>query len=251
MPQITVMPAVRSKAEQIWDGKQLEKRKIASPQKSSVWDSDLLCKNMKQRGSRLNNMKPLKHYTDAPLYEAFLPFLMCMKLFGLYHNKEYVIRKVENVPYSDGYDNENGMDENANAKPPLAKRITISSVYSVLVTLMLWVNVGRYVTAFSQEDGGFTAMLFQKVIMLMYFFLTAVNALVCFRACHKYTNIPEFFYEWARLHQDYPGECDPHFQRRFANQMKAVLTYYGWSLVGKTKVLKFQPRTDRSLVGKL
>ena len=50
-----------------------------------VWNN----KRMEQRGSKLFNMKPLRHYTDAALYEAFLPFFIGMKLFGLFHNKEY------------------------------------------------------------------------------------------------------------------------------------------------------------------
>ena len=50
--------------------------------------STLLYLNMKQQGSRITDMKPLRHYTDAPLYEAFWPFLMGMKLLGLFHNKQ-------------------------------------------------------------------------------------------------------------------------------------------------------------------
>ena len=154
---------------------------------------------MKQRGSKVMDMKPLKHYTDAPLCEAFWPFLMAMKYFGLFHNKEYI---KENRSYctKDDYSDRNDI-------PPLSKRVTPSSIYCLMVTLILWANVGRCFTLFERGED-FGPLLFQKAIMMAFFFLVAVNATSCYIACYKYSNIPEFFYEWAKLHQEYPGKCD-------------------------------------------
>ena len=155
--------------------------------------SSLFYMHIKQRGSKPLDIKPLRHYTDAPLYEAFWPFLMGMKLLGLFHNKEYA----DTWKY--------GCEYQKAQCPTLRKRITPSSVYSFTVTFILWANVARYLTIFDSKDG-FGSVLFQKIILFSFFSLTAISATACFLACHKYSNIPEFFYEWARLHQEYPGK---------------------------------------------
>ena len=154
--------------------------------------SNFFFMNMKQRGSKIMDMKPIRHYTDAPLYEAFWPFLMGMKVVGLFHNKEYA----DTLKYGCRYDKKEC--------PPLSKRITPSSVYSFVIMLVLWVNAIRFLGVFESGEG-FGPALFQKIITLCFFMLIAVSNTCCFLACHKYSNIPEFFYEWARLHQEYPG----------------------------------------------
>ena len=156
--------------------------------------SNLFYLNMTQRGSRITDMKPLRCYTDAPLYEVFWPFLMGMKLLGLFHNKEYA----DTLKY--------GCQFSKEECPRLRKRVTPSSIYSFVVMLLLWINAARYLTAFENGEG-FGPILFQKIITLSFFTLTAITATACFLACHKYSNISEFFYEWARLHQEYPGRC--------------------------------------------
>ena len=155
--------------------------------------SNLFYMNMKQQGSRITDMKPLRHYTDAPLYEAFWPFLMGMKLVGLFHNKQYA----DTLKYGCQFEKEEC--------PSLEKRITPSSIYSFVVMLLLWINAARYLSAFEAGEG-FGPILFQKLITLSFFTLIAITATACYLASHKYSNIPEFFYEWARLHQDYPGK---------------------------------------------
>ena len=84
------------------------------------------------------------------------------------------------------------------------KRITPSSIYSFVVTVVLWANALRYFTSFEAGED-FGPLFFQKIITLCFFSLNAITSTACFLACHKYSNIPEFFYEWARLHQKYPG----------------------------------------------
>ena len=201
------MPAIRSKVGDSWGTKTLD-------DDSNVNSSDIehdyqrqtynpYYMRFKKRGNDVVNMKPLQHYTDAPLYEAFWPFIMAMKIFGLYHNKEYDKSRQNSTICKSVFQNEH-CDKTNDDIPPLSKRITPSSIYCFLVTLLLWANVGRYCTIFKEgEEIG--PMLFQKLIMLGFFILVSCNGVTCFLACHKYSNIPEFFFEWARLHQEYPG----------------------------------------------
>ncbi len=131
----------------------------------------------------------LKCYTDAPLYQALCPFFIAMKFVGLFHNKCY-------KEHWEG-----------KGTPPLSKRITPSSVYCFVGVLVAWSHIGRTLYLFKDNEDGFGPYMFQKFIFLCYTMYCSVNATCCFLACHKYTNIPEFFYEWARLHKEYPGEC--------------------------------------------
>ena len=211
MPQIRVMPVLRSRVANSWETKDPDDDNYISDDGGATNDlygrqtSNPFYINMKQKGNMVMDMKPLKHYTDAPLYQAFWPFLMTMKIFGLFYNKEYIksnhhqslmARVFAKKEYSSAETNTN--------IPPLSKRITPSSIYSFLVLLVLFANLGRFCTIFEQgEEVG--PILFQKFIMLGFFTLVSINGVTCFLACHKYSNIPEFFYEWARLHQEYPG----------------------------------------------
>ena len=135
----------------------------------------------------------MKQYTDAPLYKVLRPIFIGMKLLGLFHHKQYIVR------------DEHRCEDIKNQHPPICKRITPSSIYAFLVMFILWANVVRYLTVFDSDEG-FDPVLFQKVVGLSFFCHAATNATSCFRACHKFKNIPEFFYEWTRLHQEYPGE---------------------------------------------
>ena len=207
MPQITVMPAIRSKVGDSWRIKTLDDDNIISVSDRQHGHqrqtSNPYYINFKRRTRNVVNMKPLQHYTDAPLYRAFWPFIMAMKIFGLFHNKEY-IKNRQHITICKSVAKNEYSDKTNDDIPPLSKRITPSSIYCFLVTLLLWVNVGRYCTIFKDgEEIG--AVLFQKLIMLGFFILVSCNGVTCFLACHKYSNIPEFFYEWARLHQEYPG----------------------------------------------
>ena len=135
----------------------------------------------------------MKQYTDAPLYKVLRPIFTGMKLLGLFHHKQYIAT------------DEHRSEEIKNQLPLISKRITPSSIYAFLVMLILWANVARYLTVFNSDEG-FDSALFQKVIGLSFFCHAAANATSCFLACHKFKNIPEFFYEWTRLHREYPGE---------------------------------------------
>lgn len=125
-----------------------------------------------------------KHYTDSPLFKAFRPLFQCMKTIGLFHHKEY--------------------QQSEEIFVPLKKRVTPSCVYSFVMVTLLWMNFIRFFTLFNGEDT-FGAILFQKVTILLYAGLSAVTATSCFLACHRYHNLPEFFDEWTRLRETYPG----------------------------------------------
>ena len=201
------MPAIRSKVRDSWGIKTLdddENINISDRQHGHERRTSYpYYINYKRRTPNVVNMRPLEHYTDAPLYEAFWPFMMAMKIFGLFHNKEYIQNR-QSVTICKSFAKNEYSDKNNDDIPSLSKRITPSSIYCFLVTLLLWANVGRYCTIFKEgEEIG--PVLFQKLIMLGFFILVACNGVTCFLACHKYSNIPEFFYEWARLHQEYPG----------------------------------------------
>ena len=188
------MPAICSKVENTWETRKPEnKRRQYGRQTSNPFYM-----NMKQVGSEVMDMRPLRHYTDAPLYKAFWPFILALKCFGLFYNKEYI--KENEFTCSN-----NSYDVNKPDIPPLSKRVTPSSIYCFAVTLILWGNVARCCTIFEQGED-FGPLLFQKLIMLAFITLVAVNGTSCFIACYKYSNIPEFFYEWARLHHEYPGK---------------------------------------------
>ena len=137
--------------------------------------------------------KAMAQYTDAPLYQVLSPIFIGMKLLGLYHHKQYIVTDEHR---SGGINNQH---------LPVYKRITPSRIYAFLVMLILWANVARLFTVFNSEES-FNYVLFPKIIGLSFFCHAAMNATSFYRACHKFKNIPEFFYEWTRLHQEYPGE---------------------------------------------
>ncbi len=142
-----------------------------------------------------DTMKPLKHYTDSPIFKAFGPFFIGMKLLGLYHRKEY---------------NKQMYGKDQEEIPPLRKRVTPSSIYSMTIVTLLWLNFFRLLTVLHGQNS-FGPALFQKLIMIFFLGLTSICATSCFIACHKYTNLPEFFHEWTKLRQEYPGRFFPPF----------------------------------------
>ncbi len=134
--------------------------------------------------------QPMKNFTDVPLFRELKPLFFCLKFFGLLHTKEY-----KNYSYG----------EETTKIPPLRKRITASTVYSFVVVCFNWLNVARLFSGYAVGEGG-SDQAFLKVVVHTYNTLVAVAATCCFMACHKYTNMPEFFYQWAELHRVYPGK---------------------------------------------
>ena len=137
--------------------------------------------------------KTMEQYTEAPLYKVLRPIFTGMKLLGLYHHKQYIVT------------DEHRFEGIKNHHPPVYKSITPSRIYTFLVMFILWANVARMFTVFNSDEG-FNYVLFQKILGLSFFCHAAMNATSFYRACHKFKNIPEVFYEWTRLHQEYPGE---------------------------------------------
>ena len=190
MPPTSVQPVVTD----VWI-ESGEKKKKAPPEQMMY-----LCGGMKHKQSDLLNMKPLVRYTDAPLYEAFYPFFMGMKVLGLFHSKEYITkpRKCKWFQKSE-YE-----DEHEEIIPPLSKRITPSSIYSFTLMVFMWANLCR-VTYIFKDNNDLMAIIMMKATMMCWMLLITVNTTACFLATHKYGNIPEFFYEWGRMHQEFPG----------------------------------------------
>ncbi len=103
-----------------------------------------LCGGMKHKQSSLLNMKPLLRYTDAPLFEAYYPFFMGMKLLGLFHSKEYITKP----PKCKWIQKSGAEDDCEEIVPPLSKRITPSSIYSFTMMVVMWVNMLRMIFIF-------------------------------------------------------------------------------------------------------
>ena len=80
--------SVKQTAVEVWE----ERKDEENMTEATSGQVNYLCKGMKNKQSNLLNIKPLIKYTDAPLFEAYYPFFMGMKLVGLFHSKEYVVK---------------------------------------------------------------------------------------------------------------------------------------------------------------
>ena len=192
-----------------------EKKKKPPPEQMMY-----LCGGMKHKQSNLLNMKPLVRYTDSPLYEAYYPFFMGMKLLGLFHSKEYITKPRK----CKWFQKSEFEDEHAENIPSLNKRITASSIYSLIMMLLMWANLFRMMYIF-KDGNDMIPIVMTKAASVCWILLITMNTTACFLATHKYGNIPEFFYEWGRMHLEFPGmdifrpqkDCfDPHSIPTFA-----------------------------------
>lgn len=153
------------------------------------------------------NQNQYKKYTDTPLFKACYPFFMGMKFFGLFHSKEYLKKGDKQLCSRHSY----GMPD---ATPPLRRRITPSSIYSVIVLVLMWLNLFAQFLAFCSSMSEPPFMIMAQSTMVGYALLIAINAVACFCATHKYTNIPQFFLRWGQMHLDYPGKPQQTFSQK-------------------------------------
>ena len=187
-------------------------------QAESAWEDDenkgrpyYNMEDIKYMKNPVFEIKSLKSYKDVPLFKAFYPFFISMKLFGLFHDKEYVVdRKIRRKCFLERIKHGFNTTEEVEGHVPLKKRITPSSVYCFMVKIILWLNVFRHMSSIDLSRG-FDGVLLSSVIALIFFILVACGATTCFLACHKYTNIPQFFYEWGKMHLEYPGKWSRFF----------------------------------------
>ena len=182
--------------------------------RESAWEEDEIkskpyynMEDIKEIKNPVFEIKSLKSYKDVPLFKAFYPFFISMKIFGLFHDKEYVIdRKLRRKCLVQIFKLGFNTTEEAEGNVPLRKRITPSSVYCFLVKTILWLNVFRHMSSID-FNRGFDGIFLSSIIVFIFFILIACGATTCFLACHKYTNIPQFFYEWGKMHLEYPGKA--------------------------------------------
>ncbi len=208
--------SVKHTTVELWEGNNEENK----PHGKTTEAMKYLYKGMNNKQCNLMDMKPLYKYTDAPLFEAYYPFFLGMKLCGLFHSKEYIMNLQQRKwLQKSGYGG-----DCIRGVPPLRKRITPSSVYCFVIMLMLWANVLRMIYAFTDDNDAIPSVM-MKITMMSYVGLAAFNSTACFLATHKYSNIPEFFYEWGRMHKLFPGKA--------LNYYTLSMDIIDFSIVGK------------------
>ncbi len=156
-------------------------------------------KSTMQKRGMYQNQNPYKKYTDIPLFKACYPFFMGMKVFGLFHSKEYIRKGHKQQDPKDAYSFKDSV-------LPLRKRITPSSIYSFVVLIIMWLHLFCHFLAFCCLLNEAPAIIMAQFTTVGYSLLIAINGVACFRATHKYTNIPQFFLKWGQMHQDYAGK---------------------------------------------
>ncbi len=110
-------------------------------------------------------------FTQTPVYKAILPMLWSLQIWG------------------QGFFMDQGR---------CSPRSVIGRVYSSLVLVILWLNVGRMALIFAEgEVSGF--LLFGKIIVFAWMFLCALNGLVMYRLSHTRLSIDKFFFRLQHL----------------------------------------------------
>ena len=124
-------------------------------------------------------------YTSTNLYKSLQPFFINLKIFGLHHKKKFQLETTDACT--------------ENTKKWSWKDVTMSQCYAYLITLLIILNHLRYYSAFG-EGSGFSLEFLSKIIFWAWTLLCVNNMIVCLRASHCYSCLPEFFLEWQKLH---------------------------------------------------
>ena len=124
-------------------------------------------------------------YTSTDLYKSLQPFFISLKIFGLHHRKKFHLEITD--------------AGTKNTKKWSWTDVTLSQCYAYLITLLIILNHLRYYSAFG-EGSGFSLEFLSKIIFWAWTLLCFNNVVVCLRASHCYSCLPEFFLEWQKLH---------------------------------------------------
>ena len=124
-------------------------------------------------------------YTSTDLYKSLQPFFISLKIFGLHHRKNFHLEITD--------------AGTKKTKKWSLKDVTLSQCYAYFITLLLILNQLRYYSAFV-EGSGFSLEFLSKIVFWAWTLLCFNNVIVCLRASHCYSCLPEFFLEWQKLH---------------------------------------------------
>ncbi|CAH1797060.1 unnamed protein product [Owenia fusiformis] len=118
----------------------------------------------------LSKLRRLSYGTNfkndiTSLYSCFRPLFATMKCLGIFHTVEFKGEK---------------------------KLITPSTVYSVIIMIILWLNFFRFFAVYEYTDV-FGTELFFKIVCHVWFFQSAVGATASFRVSR---GLPEFLGAW-------------------------------------------------------
>jgi hypothetical protein len=108
------------------------------------------------------------------MLENFGIVLWCMRLTGLYHR----------APEKDA---------------TLAQRVFSGRTYCLVITILLWLNLMRYIPVFFIGVFGLNPF---EMLTFTWFLQGAINAALCFRACTKRDHLEEFDCKWKTFKVD-------------------------------------------------
>ncbi len=148
-------------------------------------------------------------YTQTLMYKAMIPMFWSLRICGL----GFVL------------DEQNTTSAWA-AKKQSSQSFRADRVYSSIVQLILWLNVGRMTSSFL-GGGEFGPELFWKIIAFTWMLLCALNALVMYRISHTKNLMGGFFLELQHL----LSKCHPDRCLRFVHVRIIIATTLSWIII--------------------
>ena len=127
----------------------------------------------------------------VPLQETSRPLLLALRVFGLYHDPSEPSKIAPEHSFS--------------AHRSGVKHTTftyISTAYSGIITLVLLLNILRYIPAFFVGHEFNSELTVFRVIVAGYFFNCFLNTAILFFACHKSDRLNAFFGYYNKISTD-------------------------------------------------
>ena len=153
------------------------------------------------------------------LYTALKPFLVSMKVAGLYHFKQFKVCDSDKAEEN---------DDTTQRKKYVGIKLTPSMVYTATLCTVLCMNVLRVLSAFEKHADTFDlpGFLFD-IVLLSWNINCAINAVACFLACHKFEGLTKMFLENDKLQ----GICTDERHLVTCRRRAIAYTIGSWVLV--------------------